>query len=80
MYREILTSVNDNDIYLLDNTTSSSYEYWGYAQPGSTTAQPNWKITKWTKDGSGLYVQKQFASGSPAYAFIWDSRDTYSYS
>ncbi len=78
--RDLLPFLRDDDISIIDNTSNSSYEYWGYASPGSQTSESEWKIIKWTKDGNGLFIMKQFANGSPAYASIWDLRTSYAYS
>lgn len=75
-----LGAVNDNDAWEIDNTTDSSIEYWGYAQPGTVTSAAAWKIIKITKDASGVMIRKRFAGGSPSYSFIYDNRTALSYS
>lgn len=79
-FREVLTNVNDNDIWEIDNTTDPLIEYWGYAQPGSSTSASVWKMIKLTKDANGLMIRKQFANGSPAYAHAFANRTTFTYS
>ena len=81
-YREIFlqATVNDNDLWEIDTTSTSNVEYWGYATPGSLTSQAVWKLIKLTKDSNGLMIRKQFAEGSPAYIHIYDNRLSANYS
>ena len=80
LYRNIVDVVNQNDIYLIDLTSSLTYEYVGYSQPGTATSASSWKIIRITLDSNGRDIAKTFANGSLAYAAVWDNRTTYSYS
>ena len=78
--RDIFPFVNDNDIWMIDNTTTANVEYWGYAQPGTGTSEAAWKLIQITKDSNGLMISKLFAGGSCAYSNIYDNRTTLTYS
>ena len=51
----------------VDNT------YHGVTKPGILTAEPYWRISKITGDGT------TFANGDDSFIFSWDSRASYNY-
>lgn len=75
-----LGSVNDNDIWLIDNTSTANVEYWGYAAPGTASSAAAWRLIQITKDANGIMLSKKFAAGSPAYASVYDNRTSLAYS
>lgn len=54
--------------------------YFADAVSGSLTSDPVWRIRNLTYDGNGNFVALTWPNGSTASTFIWDNRDTYTYS
>lgn len=54
--------------------------YVGYAEPGSLTAEPVWKVMKLTYSGSNL-VKREWAltNGIADFKNVWDDRATLVY-
>lgn len=69
---------NLQQIFEYDGSNNLIYQAW--ASPGSVTSAAVWRIRKLTYNGVPLVTNIQFPAGSPAFAFAWDSRATYSYS
>lgn len=69
-----------NDQIVIAYDASQNIEYVGRANAGVSTATASWRIQKITVDGNNNITNVQWASGSPAYAFIWDLRTSYAYS
>ena len=53
-----------------------TYDYFGRAPRGTTTAQPNWIIIRKAADGDWII---EYPSGSDQPSFIWDNVESYSY-
>lgn len=54
--------------------------YVGYANPGTSTAEPFWRIARITSDASDNPVTVEWADGNEAYDNIWDNRAVLVYS
>ena len=77
---DLTYQVSDNQIFIADYTTSTTIQYYGYAQPGTSQTTPNWKIYILNLNANGVPISKQFASGTPAYVNQWSLRTSYVYS
>ena len=54
-------------------------EYYGQSEPGTLESEAKWMIEK--HEYSGIHERaKKYPNGSYANVFIWDDRETYSYS
>ena len=54
-------------------------EYYGQSEPGTLESESKWMIEK--KEYSGMNeTSKKYPNGSYANIFVWDDRETYSYS
>ena len=58
---------------------NNDVEYMGFAEPGTSSASPFWKLIKLTYSGRNV-VASEFAEASINFSFIWDIHDTYNYS
>jgi len=73
-------------VHLAHQTVNLDYQggtnpiYIGRAEPGAAPTDPVWAIQRLTYDGNGNPTNVQWASGSIAYAFVWNDRTTLSYS
>lgn len=52
--------------------------YIGIALPGAATSAAVWQIKRMTVSGTSTVIQ--YASGSTAFAYVWDDRAGLSYS
>lgn len=68
-----------NFIVRQDYDVNNNAIYIGWAQPGTLTSESTWRILQQTFNGSNLMTVTGFANASPAFAFVWDNRSTYSY-
>lgn len=68
---------NLQQIFEYDGNNNLIYQ--GWSSPGQGTSALTWRIRKLTYNATPLVTNIQFASGSPAFAFSWDSRTTYTY-
>jgi len=75
----IETNGNDGNITVLDYDGSGNVIYQGKARPGSLKSQAKWQIKKFTYSGSNL-TDVQFAGGKDAFAYVWNDRNSLSYS
>lgn len=75
----IFATGGDNLQQIFEYDATPLLIYQGWAQPGQATSATGWRIRKLTYSGTNL-TNIQFALGSPAFAFIWDNRASYSYS
>lgn len=66
----------------MENDSSGNQIYIGWVTPGKwgSTALPIWRIMKQTFDANGNTTDITWPEGSPAFAFSWDSRASYTYS
>lgn len=69
-----------NFILRQDFDASGNSTYVGWAQPGTLTSDSRWRILRQTFNGSNQMTATAFPGGSPAFAFVWDNRATYSFS
>lgn len=77
----IFSNLGENYITLIDYDASGNAIYQGWAKPGTASSASTWRIKKNAYDGSNQFTGSTFPSGSPAFAFVWDSRTTaYTYS
>jgi len=81
-YKDLYLSatVDDNDIWLADFTSTANTQYYGYARPGTSQSAESWKIYVIDLDADGVPIGKRFAGGSPAYVAAWSERVNYVYS
>lgn len=69
-----------------NQTIKSDYDGGGnqifvaWAQPGSVTSDPVWRIMKQTFNGNQQMTDIQWPNASTAFSFVWDLRATYVYS
>ena len=54
-------------------------EYEGEAEPGTLVTEGKWRIQKYTYSGIEE-TDKQYPNGDNANVYIWNSRETYTYS
>lgn len=54
--------------------------YEGWAQPGSATADPAWKIRKFTYDAQNNILTETWADGNTNFDNVWDDRAVPTYS
>lgn len=54
--------------------------YFADAAPGSLTSAAVWRIRQLTYDGNGNFIAMTWPNASTAFTFVWDNRDTYTYS
>lgn len=59
---------------------SATTHYLGWAEVGSLTSNPVWKILRIQYDASGNPTTKMFADGDVEFDNIWDNRAGLSYS
>jgi len=64
-------------IILIDEPDSNT-AYYGFAEPGSSTSDPVWRIMK--KSVSGTVTSYLWADGNTKFDNIWDNRTSLSYS
>lgn len=69
-----------NFIVRQDYDGNNNAIYIGWATPGTATSDTGWRILQQNFNGSGLMTGTAFPGGSPAFAFIWDQRSSYSFS
>ena len=62
----------------IDYVGGSNPIYVGWADPGSPTSEPEWRIAKLTYTGANL-VSVTWAQGNILYRHVWDDRATYTY-
>lgn len=76
-----LTSIDQKlgSDYVVQKDESSATEiYFGYANPGTSTSAPEWKIKKLTLVGNNFSVK--FADGNSNFDNNWESRTSLTYS
>jgi hypothetical protein len=73
-------SAGQNFSQRFDYDGNGNVEYIGYAVPGISIYSPAWKIIKLSYDGNNNVTSRLFASGSCEFAFIWNSKEGYTYS
>ena len=61
-------------------TATGLIEYQGWARPGIATSASNWRICKYTYDGSGNQTDIKWASGTKDFDKEYDERTSYTYS
>lgn len=68
-----------NDLALAQRVDfiSDDVAYVGYAEPGSLTSSPAWRIKKVTFAGDDVTIQ--WADGTDDYIKVWDNRSSYAY-
>lgn len=52
----------------------------GWAEPGTATSDPKWRIVRITFDANDLPIALEWPDKSIAYAYIWDNRGALTYS
>lgn len=75
----IFASGGENQQQRLEYDASNHIIYQGWAQPGQADTDITWRIRKFTYSGDNV-TNIQFATGSPAFAFQWTARASYTYS
>lgn len=78
--REVSRETMANDQILISYDANNNAQYVGQARAGAATSSGLWRIKLLTYNASNLLTNVQWPSASPAYAFVWDSRATYTYS
>ena len=73
-------AIQDNYSTCIENNSDGNPIYVGDAEPGSSVLEKFWRIKKITYDVDGNPIAIQWAEGSRAFKFIWDSRADYTYS
>lgn len=61
----------------LTDVVSSTVIYVGVSNNGKNTGSASWKIKKVWQDGT--VWKTEFPNGDQSFAFIWNSRGTYTY-
>lgn len=69
-----------NNTMKFDYDGSGNMIYTGWAQTGTASSDPNWRIMQQTFNGTNQMTDIKWPNGSTSYNFIWDSRSSYSYS
>ena len=54
-------------------------EYRGSAEPGSLDSEEKWRIRKYSWSGINE-TSRKYPNGTHANIFIWDNRESYTYS
>lgn len=75
----IFNSSGENLQQIFDYDASNHVIYQGWAAPGQATSAGTWRIRKLTYSGDNV-TNMTFPSGSPSFAFVWDSRTSYTFS
>lgn len=66
-------------IQRFDYDGSNHVIYQGWARPGTASSDSIWRIRQLNYSGDNI-TTILYPSGSPAFAFVWDSRTGYGYS
>lgn len=77
--RDLYWLTTNTDITRIENDGGGLAIYIGKASPGSSEGASKWQIQKLTYVSNAV-TEINFANGSPAYAFSWTARASYSYS
>lgn len=65
---------------LFDYDGNGNQIYVGWAQPGTLSSSPTWRIMQENYNGSNQQTSVKWPNASTGFAFVWDNRTTYSYS
>lgn len=65
-----------DDAVIIDETSSTTYTYFGFAVPATATSAAKWKVKRLTNSTSTF----TWADGDDQYDNIWDNRASLSYS
>jgi hypothetical protein len=63
----------------LDYQGGTFVVYIGWATPGASTANPVWKIRKFTYDANNNVTAIQYANADVGFTQIWDNRASLTY-
>lgn len=77
--RDLYWLLSNTDITRIENDGNGLAIYIGKAAAGTSEGTERWQIQKLTYVNNAV-TQIDFASGSPAYAFSWTNRASYTYS
>jgi len=77
--RDLYWLTANTDKTRIENDSNGIAIYIGKAAPSSAEGDLKWQIQKLTYVNSAV-TQIDFPQGSPAYAFSWTNRASYSYS
>lgn len=69
-----------NFINKFDYDANGNQIYVGWAQVGSASSDPSWRIMQQTFNGSNQMTDVKWANGSTGFGWVWDNRASYSYS
>jgi hypothetical protein len=73
---DLLIYYDEDLISRIDDFTSTTVIYFGWASPGASTASAIWKITRFTISTGA----EESADGNSTFDNIWDNRASLSYS
>ena len=63
-----------------DYDANGNQIYVGWAQTGTPTSDPFWRIMKQVFNGANQVTDIVWPNGSTGFGVVWDNRATYSYS
>jgi hypothetical protein len=73
----ILGSTNFTMKFIYDSNGNQTYI--GWAQVGSSSSDPSWRIMQQTFNGSNQVTDIKWANGSTGFGLIFDNYLTYTY-
>jgi len=73
-------SGSTNCINKFDYDGNGNQIYVGWAQVGSSSSDPAWRIMQQTFNGSNQLTDIKWANGSTGFGLVWDNRTSYIYS
>lgn len=69
-----------NNTIKMDYDGNGNQIYVGWAQTGTATSDPYWRIMQQTFNASNQVTDIKWPNGSTGFGSVWDNRTTYTYS